>query len=621
MVLAIAGILQWIPSALQLLNPFENAVKDQLIHWSAGNSPETRLVVVDINEESLQVVGPWPWTRDTIADLSERLLGTYQAKGVGLDIVFPAPADTLGDQRLAALAENAPLTLAQVFDYVHRDPPVTSGQPVIQAKPMPGSAPSWLTAGRGARATGYLANHSGLAHAPCVGNIGIQPDPDGQIRKIPWATHWQAGHSWVLPMAMLMCGQLTTLQSESLLQLLQQPYWRIAYPRHFQAYTVVSARDVLTGQVPKDHLQHKWILVGSSALGLNDRASSPLASSIAGVMVHASVMTSLLDQIEQPVRPSVLTGNIVAFLCSLSIVLGGSWFILRHRAWLMLPLAGFSVALWLWLASGLLRQQLDFAVIPPLVAVLLLFVLAPLEWWLTQRDQNLLLQTFSRYVAPSVLRQMLAVGVSQPLEAKRCHITVLSADMENYSGLTLAGSLQDAAELTREFLDCITQPVLSHQGTLDKYTGDGLVAFWGAPLPMSDHSTKALGAALQITHDVARWNQKRARQGKPMARVRIGIEAGIALVGDLGTPFRRTYTAVGDCINSASKIQSTARHYNHDILVGPKAVALNPHRKWIEVTSLQLPKHTSPAILHAPAEAVLSCPPFSQAVVKVPASD
>ena len=170
---------------------------------------------------------------------------------------------------------------------------------------------------------------------------------------------------------------------------------------------------------------------------------------------------------------------------------------------------------------------------------------------------------------------MLRDGLDKPLTPRHAHITVLSADMENYTGLTAGGSLDATAELTRSFLQCITDPLLRHQGTLDKYTGDGLVAFWGAPLPEPDAPNRAIQAAMDMTDAVRHWNLDRIARGLPPARVRIGIESGQALVGDLGSSARSVFTALGTCINTASRLQELGRQLDCDLVVGPATAALS----------------------------------------------
>lgn len=607
-VAALAIALQWLSVQLSGVDAFEHIVKDRLILLNASEKPEDRLVIIDIDEASLNSIAPWPWKRATVADLVETLVSDYQVRGVGLDIVLPAPADDLGDQRLAALAQLAPVTLAQAFDFVPRESVIQTGQPVLQRLP-----PSLLVHSvQLPMATGYIANHAGLGGAKCVGNIGIRPDADGQVRSVPLLTQWRQSYSLLLPWAMLQCGSNgpqadheMALTPHSLLE----SSWEVPYTRSWKAYTVIAAQDILQHNVNPQWLNGRWALVGSSALGLNDRATTPLGTTVAGVMVHAAVLTALLDQDGQPQAPAwaplgkaIATGWIL-FSLGLSV-----WAIGRWRAWTLLPLTAAYTIAWLVLAAWLMRQQLGFSVISPLLAYMVLFFLIPLEWWFTQRNEVRLLRTFANYVAPSVLRQMLRQGIDQPLVPRYCDITVLSADMQNYSGLTTMGSLEDAAQLTREFLQCLTDPLLNHQGTLDKYTGDGLVAFWGAPIAMHNHTDKAIEAALQMVESVRAWNLQRREQGKPMARVRIGIESGSALVGDLGTRFRRTYTAVGDCINSASKLQNAAKQYNHDIIVGPQAAAHVTLSGLVEIGVIALSGHSQSLPLFSPLNAGHSVP-------------
>ena len=194
------------------------------------------------------------------------------------------------------------------------------------------------------------------------------------------------------------------------------------------------------------------------------------------------------------------------------------------------------------------------------------------------------------------------------MEPQYRDITVISADMQNYTGLTAGSSLEQGAELTRGFLHCLTEPLLACGGTLDKYTGDGLVAFWGAPLPSTTHAADAVRAARGMVDEVRAWNQRRISRGLPPARVRLGIETGSVLIGDLGTPFRRTYTAVGDCINLASKLQAAARHLPHDLVIGPVAAASLQGENLIPVGTAQFGGHAEPSALWALADLGRSLP-------------
>jgi adenylate cyclase len=376
-----------------------------------------------------------------------------------------------------------------------------------------------------------------------------------------------SGHSYpVLAQALLGCTARESVQT---------PVpditgrWRVPFRRVLDSYTVIPAADILAQHAPRELLAGRYVIVGASALGLSDRVATPLAASTAGFMVHAAALTALLDT---PTAP--WPGKLLAAAWTLLLVVLGYAALPRLSALSgMLLLAAGGLA-WLPLAYAIAGSGAEFPLSAPLGAGFVLLAGAiPYEWWLAQRDSQRILEMFSHYVAPTVLAELLSHRLDDALAPTAKDVTVLIADMEGYTRHTSSLPLNEAARLTRDFLDALTRPVLDAGGTLDKYTGDGLVAFWGAPLPCPDQAEKALAAGNRILAEVAALNERRQAEGFPAVRVRIGIESGSALVGDLGTPFRSTYTAVGDCINFASKLQEAARDLPADLIVGPGAQA------------------------------------------------
>jgi adenylate cyclase len=235
-------------------------------------------------------------------------------------------------------------------------------------------------------------------------------------------------------------------------------------------------------------------------------------------------------------------------------------------------LAGMAL-LWMLVAYLAAPHDPDFSVGGPLATILFLLTVAvPFQWQLAQRRSRHLLNTLRQYVAPAVVQELLRSDLRDPLAPRQLDVTTLIADMEGYTTQVESLSMEEAAVLTREFLDCLTGPVIERRGTLDKYTGDGLVAFWGAPLPIDEHADLALDAARAIVERVRRLSLAREAQGHPRLRVRIGIESGQAMAGDFGTSFRSIYTAVGDSVNTASRLEQAAREFEHDIIIGAGAV-------------------------------------------------
>jgi adenylate cyclase len=457
---------------------------------------------------------------------------------------------------LASLADHAPVSFAQVFDYTQRDPAVSEGVLTGGQTPQPGM--------EGVEAHGFIANHAGLSKARCVGNIGYLPDADGVLRHTALRTRFDGRDYPHFASALISCTQARAPVPAGN----EQGLWRVPYRHALSAYTVISAADILGEKVPSELISGRYVLVGASSLGLGDRVSTPLAPLSAGVMVHAASLSGLLDLAEGRARATWSGGVWMLAWCTISIALA-IFFISRLSAWGSILLLIGMVACWLAVALSGVANQAEWSVTSPLWAYFfLLLVAVPHEWWQAQRRSGRLLATFSHYVAQPVLDEIVRLGLKHSLEPTLRDVTVLIADMEDYTRTTSSLSLQDAARLTKDFLGCLTRPVLHWRGTLDKYTGDGLVAFWGAPLDCPDQADWAVSTALAILEEVDSFNLQRQSNGLPPVRVRIGIESGRALVGDLGTAFRSTYTAVGDCINFASRLESAARDLPTRLVIG-----------------------------------------------------
>lgn len=534
-------------------------LRDLFLRIGVSAAPEPRVLVVDIDESSTARLGPWPWPRSRVADLVETLLADYGVRGVALDIVFPEAADPEGDARLAALAAHGPVVLAQAFDFQTASVPLRVG--------VPAAGRPWRGVAGAVAAAGYNANHAGLARARHVGNIGFIPDPDGVLRRIPLWTAWEGKAYPALALALVGCC------SGAAPPPLAAPTLRVAFERDWPAYTVVTAAEVLNREYVREDLAGRLVVIGSSSLGQGDRVATPLGNSRPGLGVQATVLSTLLD-LQQGKAPARWPGAALALLFAAACALFASFAFPRLSALASVGLLALASLAWVGLACLIAPHDPAFSTTGPLATNLFLLALAvPYQWQVTQQRSRHLLDTLRQYVAPAVVQELLKSDLADPLKPRQLEVTTLIADMEGYTAQVESLPVEEAARLTQEFLDCLTGPVIAHNGTLDKYTGDGLVAFWGAPLPMHDHADRALDAARDIMARVARLSAERsARLGRPPLRVRIGIESGPAMAGDFGTTFRSIYTAVGDSVNTASRLEQVARDFPHDAIVGPGTV-------------------------------------------------
>ena len=289
--LAAIALAAWVQrqSPLQLAR-LDAALRDAFLRIQVDSRQDSRVVVIDINEDSLQKLGPWPWPRARLADMVEIAIMEGGARAVALDMVLPEAADHSGDRRLAALAAHAPLTLAHVMDFSTREVPNRLG--VLAPGYAPKNNPQAVVA------MGYIANHAGLAHARCVGNIGYLPDTDGVLRHSPALTRFGDNYYFPLAAALVRCADPQGPEPKGNADGL----WRIPFSHAIQSYTVLSAADVLAGKVDLSFFHHRFVIIGSSALGLSDRVATPIQALAPGMFVHAEAVSGLLDIAQGKVR-------------------------------------------------------------------------------------------------------------------------------------------------------------------------------------------------------------------------------------------------------------------------------------------------------------------------------
>ncbi|MDF3886704.1 CHASE2 domain-containing protein [Cupriavidus basilensis] len=571
------GTGRWSPAAYWRV---VNLVDDWRHRVTASALPAPHVAIVDIDERSLAAIGPWPWPRTLQARLITYLFERDRVAAVGLDILFPE-VETVGpgDAQLQDLARRYPLVFAQAFDFSAPDRATSTGN-------LSGAIPGDVGPLRAPRATGYVGNFF-VAHAvPCTGHVTTRPDPDGTVRSIsPFIVHAGAAYP-MLALQMIRCGQAWPQSLSSELKALagalppsrEAGFIEIPFRRSRNGFKVISALDVITGEVPLGRLTGRYVLVGSSALGLSDRISSPIDPWLPGVIVHAQLLDALLSEQESPAAGPDLAW--MAWLwAGASIVLFAIIF-RTQKAWFALCiLLAASVA---WCATAILLSTVQYHLridLPLVVAAVFLLVLAPFEWISAQSRARAFETRFGRYLPPAVLRELLEQGNVTAFEPKRHLITVLFVDIVGYTSLAEDMQPEELVALTDTILSRLTEHVYATEGTLDKYIGDALMAIWGAPVPREDHADLAITCARamidgmdQLNAELARANPGRCHQ-KPI-HVRVGVNSGDAVVGEIGSAVRRSYTAIGDSVNIAARLQDFAKEVDHDLLIGARTAEL-----------------------------------------------
>lgn len=577
------ALVLWFWPAWNLL---EEQARDALTRrFLVSEVQHPQIILVDFSDASIQSLGGWPLPRAKMADLVEELVGPLGAKVVALDMVFPEPADALGDARLASLAVHGPLVLAQIMDLLPRLNVIRVGTPAVASAEPALLKGSWPVQS----SHGFVANHAGFQNARCVGNIGIALDADGVMRRLSPLVAGPQGHMSTLAAAMLDCGDpqarrvspkvenfaadLESDAGQGSPAVRQKMSWRLPFVYGIGAFDSLEASEVLSGAVSPERVRGKYVLVGSSAVGLSDYVNTPLQPLTPGVLVHAQALAHWLDHgMPQPLGTARWWSLWLVFIFSLG-TWGLWWHSYKRFAWAW---GGAFAVLWPMCATWAWSNDWQMQVLwPPVLVMGPLLAATALEIKLLRDLKQRALTTLSFYVAEPVLRQLFAMGLSRSLQPQLRDITVLVVDMRGYTQMTDTMPLAQMADLMREFLEMITRPVVSCEGTLDRYSGDGLIALWGAPLVRTDHADMALNCAKQIQEGLRVWNKERTARGQIEIDIRIGIESGRALVGDLGSSSRSVFTAVGTCINTASRLQELGRELDCDLVVGPLTAQLS----------------------------------------------
>lgn len=543
--------------------------------WRVGASqtPERRVIVVDVDDESVARVGPWPWPRERLTELSDRLA----AEGASLqlyDVVFPDAAP--GDAEFAAALRKNGGVLAQVFDF-EAARKVAGGQ-------LRGAAD--LSCGSPFPAAhGYIANAAAL-DLP-AGHISPLLGPDGAVRRMPaLVCHQDRAYPALAIAGLMAAAPASAPQVEPgqgpfaapwLLSFKDLPGIRIPldadgairlpYGLHPDALAALSAADVLQGRVPADMLRGAWVVIGGSAFGIKDAVPTPFGGAVAGVSVHAQLLAALLDN-RVPYGPA--RGGLLQF----ALAAAGALLLLRLRragaVWLPLVGAGLAIAFALLGGTLLLRHGLWLGWgHAALFCLLLSLVLTMAGFARTRREREHLFANLASYLPAAVAENLALRAPDDAMRAERRDCVALYADLRNFSAYCEARPPEEAAAVLHAFFSTADRIVEHHGGRVESLQGDALLALW----PHADSGAAALAAAKALLADAPQWLPDSAAPGLEPLALGIGIEAGPVLVGFFGGARRRAYTALGEPVTVARRLQSMTSDLAEPLLLGPVVVS------------------------------------------------
>jgi adenylate cyclase len=569
--------------------------------------PDPRIVIVDIDEKSLLQEGRWPWPRSSIAALVNRVFTSGAAvmamdvmyveperSGIGelLDLVDDATRDAIlmaiplpdinggNDSLLAASMQGRTVVLGYAIADVSSQPKGMLPAPLLMDEDLVESLVL-------IEMDSYIANLELLQEQASGGGFfSIMPDDDGIIRSAPLLArrNGQLYGSLALETVRLYMGagqvllntssigEYQVVESLSLDGLTNIPtdgagYVLIPYRGGAGSFSYISSADVLNGEFPAGFFKDKIVLFGTTSVGLYDMRSTPVDSVYPGVEVHANIISGLLDG-AFPYEPSWALGANVAVLVVLGVM---SIFIVPFIGPLAILLISLlmltlvtALNLWVWSGYGLV-----LAIVAPLLLITSIGTFDLAYGFLVEaRSRRQLKAIFGQYVPPDIVHEMNKNPTGNfAVEGESRELSVLFCDIRGFTTISETLAADELKKMLNFFFTPMTRIIFERRGTIDKYVGDMIMAFWGAPVQDADHRRHAVLAALEMLETLEALQPELQAHHWPPIDIGIGINSGMMNVGDMGSEYRRAYTVIGDAVNLGSRLEGLTKFYGVRLII------------------------------------------------------
>lgn len=609
----------------------------------ATRNQDHRIVIVDLDERSLQAEGQFPWNRIKVGRLVEQLRD-YGAIVVGFDVTFPEPdrsvRDLLEPVDLSKLDPSFNETLQEIEPLIDSDQyfanVMQSGIDVVLAinfniledvgyNELPPSifdvSPELAERISLRDMSGFTGNIPILQEAALGnGNMNQLPDDDGVVRRVPLVLRY--GNQLFPTLSLEMMRVYNFAESYELITELYRdtevvtavrigqgagafviptdrsasvlvPYMGPSSRRTNEYFEYISATDVLNDAVEDGVFTNALVLIGSSAPGVQDIRPTPLDGVYPGVEVHANMLHALLEsvpvaqvsseeesteslfanfqnsaQVMFPYKPDWEEGALFVIILALGLAMSISFPFMN--AAIMAATSIVLVVGTVWLNFQLWAgYKMDFSMVLLILVIALVTLVNLIYGFLAESQTRKTIKgMFDQYVPPAHIDSMLSDPDNYTFEGESKELTVLFSDIRSFTTISEALSASELKTLLNDFFTPITEIIFKHNGTIDKYVGDMVMAFWGAPLDDEEHRGNAVKAALEMLEKVEELKPEFEARGYPEVNIGCGINTGFMNVGDMGSTYRRSYTVLGDAVNLGSRLEGLTKFYGIRLLVG-----------------------------------------------------
>jgi len=601
-VMAIFAALQFRSLDIAWLRRLELAVLDLEVRVRGPVPPGREIVIVMIDDRSVDMLGSWPVPRARLAE-AVTILAAAGARVIGIDVLFaaspvPPPGAAAGDAALAA-AIAAAGNVVVPFTFRFAGPARESHDDFAAQHAYAKLRKSKGFAGLALAPTDVVLPAPEAAGRADLGHMLLAFDVDGAPRYDYPVIEFDLDYypSMAVRIAQRYLGvpwgdvevDLGRGIAIGARFVPTDPHMRmlVNYRGAARTYATIPLWQVLEGKAPADAFRDRIVLIGADALGTRDTFPSPFTAVLPGVERLAMVVDAILHErhLARPVSASWLEA--VAMLLAAAVMgLAVSRLPLSAAALVTLGIvAAFAIVA----QTALSRHGTWYAVALPVVAVGITFVALSLyRYGLLDRERRHLRRSFGRYLAPAMVERLASRQKLPELGGEQRELTILFCDLRGFTALSERLPPTALTQVVNEFLTLASEAVMAEGGTVDKYVGDAIMAFFNAPLDQRDHAARACRAALAIVARVEARNRALTDPDAPRLRAGVGLNTGTCTVGNFGSPQRLDYSAIGDAVNVASRIESITKDFGVPVIVGAATAAAAPRFAYLPLSSVHL---------------------------------
>jgi adenylate cyclase len=626
-------------ATLPVVERLDGMASDMRLRTTLPLGIDQRIIIADIDEISLNAYGQWPWNRHYLAQLVDTLFDHYKVRTLGFDVVFAEAAgerfislqnelktskalsagtkqalnfEALQDTAFAKSLQGRSITAGILFQANSPNRLNTLPAPIAE---LDGNTHMQLQL---PKPSGYTANRLEFHQASVAAGFFDNPvvDIDGNFRRVPLlqsyqgllypslalAVAQQALGNPPLDIQMYQQGPSLVIESVQLGHRLIPTDSIGAVNVPFRgpegSFRYISILDILEKKVPLETLNNKIILLGTSAPGLLDLRSTPVDESMPGVEVHANIVAGILDQ-----NMARVPSYSVAAIFFIYLILGLFLLIVPHFLspfktllfCILLIVGYFQLNFWLW------SLYLMFPLASPIIMCIVFFIFH-MSWgfFVESKKKREITRLFGQYVPPELVDEIAKNPEAIRLDGQSKKLSVLFSDVRGFTTISEKVAPQDLTLLMNRILTPMTEAIYQNLGTVDKYMGDAIMAFWGAPLDQPKHAYKAVLSALDMQQKVMILNESLIDDGFPSIKIGVGINTGVMAVGNMGSEYRMAYTVMGDAVNLGARLEGLSKFYGANIVVSEATCLEAPEFLYRPLDMVRVKGKTEPIKIFEP---------------------